>query len=759
MRPTRAAVAAFFVLAFVSALAPQAAAVNTFTISCGVGVGATISSPGTWRLAKAVSNCNDSLVAIEIDSSDVTVDLAHYVVGGHFPIVSGTHGIATAPSIANVRVINGTLNNWATGIDFSNVDGGTLTNLVVQVADTGVLPGRGAHISSSVIDTIAARAIDDTGGGSATIEHNVITEAGDDAVTVVGSDTIIDNTIGGNTGNGITSTGAATTISGNRILGNTGRAIIAENADTVSRNVVVGNGLGISVGSSNLVTRNTVVANGSGISGSPAGLPPNTFTKNTIRGNHSSGLLIGQNDIATSNKSTANYGDGIQVAPNSTVFSGTVTKNIASGNFGDGIEIQTSADANALISHNTADGNGFSGIADPSGSPPKQALSNEAHGNVSATQCDMNLCTSKTVSHPFTIDCTQATGAKILHSGTFRLAKAVRNCASSTTMIEVDAPNVTLDLGQTLMDGAGTTCGAGISTTNPNVKIIGGVIHDCAIGLDIEQPRAIITGTSASNGTGNGIQFGVAKPDKAKLSSVLFDGFQINGIVGSHMTVRRSFATFNGITGIGGGFVHLSDSAMVANTHQGANMTFSTITHNLIAANLSNGLDNGDSSTVSGNTVVGNSLNGVTGSGHNHLTKNLSDGNGGIGIHELDSNVISKNVARGNGSVGILVGDKNKVRSNLAEGSGLSGIEADPADGTVNGTTITRNTADGNGSDGIKLLDPSDAPPTVHVTHNVADGNGLQGINTAVGAQPSGAHTNEASGNAGAPPECDANLC
>ncbi len=753
MRVTRAAIGIFMLLAAVALTAPTANAAVFINIACGSPIGATIPASGSYVLGDAASNCG-SLIAIEINASNVTLDLNHNVIDGTDQAAS--EGIAVVTGQANVRVENGTVRDFITGID-SGATNFVASNVVVRSNTTGISLAHPGTVTSSVVTGNSGRGIQAL-GGSSTFSHNVVVDNGQDGILGNSGDRILGNTIVHNAASGgdAIDEGTGNLISGNTIIGNQGPGILATNANTISSNRLTANGGGILIGSSNAVVGNSVrETNAVGIHTSVNQFSGNTFSKNSVRNNNGNGIDIGDNDVVSRNTVIGNLGEGISSTPTGSVFSGALTRNTIGGNLNNGVNIVDAVAPATAITKNVVDGNGQQGIRIPVGPPPNQQKANEAHGNGASTQCDQNLCTSKRVRHAFTIDCTQTTGKTITKPGRYTLSKAVRNCTTSTTLIQVSARHVTLDLGTMLLDGTSVTCQAGLNVTSPHVKILGGVEHDCTVGLNLEGSRGTVKGTSFSTGI-NGIQTNVSQPSKARISSVTVDHCTVNGIVATGASVTRSVMAFNA-TGAQGGTFRFTDNTVALSTFNGIFLTFGNkIVGNLIAGNNSAGIAILDRNTVSSNAVLGNGGRGIDGGTRNSISRDVVEGNGSNGIFGRDSNVLSRNVVIANGATGIAVGDMNAIARNTSSSNGGGGINANASDDSLNGTTISRNVTDGNNDNGISLPDP--ALTTVSVTKNRSDGNGGQGINVAAGTPPSGAHTNEASGDAGTPP-CDANLC
>ncbi|MFB6227004.1 MAG: NosD domain-containing protein, partial [Halobacteriales archaeon] len=101
--------------------------------------GTTIDQPGYYVLNESFTN---SSAGIEINSSDVILDgQGHTLVGTDSTTSRGVHAQGTGSDpLSNVTVKNLTLDNWSTGLVFTEVDGGHTHNIVASNnSDTGIL--------------------------------------------------------------------------------------------------------------------------------------------------------------------------------------------------------------------------------------------------------------------------------------------------------------------------------------------------------------------------------------------------------------------------------------------------------------------------------------------------------------------------------------------------------------------------------------------------------------------------------------------
>lgn len=213
-----------------------------------------LSQPGSYFLTRNIDMSTPGN-AIEISSNDVSLDLNGFRVDGHG---SGTEGIAVTSTINNLRVDNGIVRGWSTGISatFSNTafaQGGDFEDLQISGNSHGGIRAD----SGSVIRHVTVEANTDWGiylsdAGNAyyggLIEDSVVTRNGigvevnannvtlrrcvidssiNGGVTVAGAfDVVTDNTIQGtNFGAGVTLTGSSNTVARNIFANVAGGAV------------------------------------------------------------------------------------------------------------------------------------------------------------------------------------------------------------------------------------------------------------------------------------------------------------------------------------------------------------------------------------------------------------------------------------------------------------------------------------------------------------------------------------------------------
>jgi len=171
--------------------------VDTELSSCTV-----IDDPGEYVLTEDVT-ATDTGPCLDVRASDVVLD------GQGFAVQSGANGadstgVALATDLANVTVVNVTVSGFGTGVDFADVEGGEVRNLTASDVGTGVSFGR---VSTLLVtdSTIRGREGNDStgiagGGSNATIQRNVLRNAGI-SLGLAGDFEVVDNDVsGGDTG-------------------------------------------------------------------------------------------------------------------------------------------------------------------------------------------------------------------------------------------------------------------------------------------------------------------------------------------------------------------------------------------------------------------------------------------------------------------------------------------------------------------------------------------------------------------------------
>jgi len=235
---------------------------------------AVVSTPGTWCLKQDLSTALTSTVAIQIDSSDVTIDCNNYKVGG-LAAGEGTfsYGISATNNARNITIRHCNIRGFYIGIVLSSGD-----------------PSIGGHlIEDNRLDGNIAYGIEVFANGSI-VRRNLVNDTGfitldggGEAIYVVGSTDVLDNTVAGVTATGSYSARGievqqdSGSIAGNRIRGVVGGSqqvgIVAAFTShaTIRDNNLIGNGVGSGgvycSDANGIVKDNVINAMGSAISG------------------------------------------------------------------------------------------------------------------------------------------------------------------------------------------------------------------------------------------------------------------------------------------------------------------------------------------------------------------------------------------------------------------------------------------------------------------------------------------------------------
>ena len=348
------------------------------------------------------------------------------------------------------------------------------------------------------------------------------------------------------------------------------------------------------------------------------------------------------------------------------------------------------------------------------------------------------------------IDCNN----DITESGSYLVRNSVGGCASAD-IISIEAHNVTLDLGENVIDGdGGAVCQYAIYVEPNllNVKIMNGTVRDCLYGIYMDDGATdgIVRDVIASNND----EAGIRADDGNRFVNNEASGNDGRGFsLDDDNVVLRNTAAGNDSTGMLVG----TDSLVEGNTADGGLTGIAAGARTDVVRNIVRGTTNGaiivggNEIEVRNNSVTGNTLVGIQVTNGNDvlIAENTLRGNhSGISV---GSNVtIVDNVIRGNGQNGITAQSDNIIKRNIISGNGDNGAFIVTA-----GNTVVGNTANGNGEDGLRIVDGTNSL----VKNNTVNDNGGYGIE-ADGVVPAGDGTNHARDNALAPPECiPASLC
>jgi hypothetical protein len=289
-----------------------------------------ITQPGSYYLTGNIIGVAGKH-GIEIATSGVTIDLNGFDLTG-IPAMGLFDGVsATANSLTNIAVVNGSVRNWGDeGVDLA-------TNGAINCRVEGVLASgnAGNGINAGLASTVSnCSAFQNTGNG---ISTNI-------------SSTVSNCTAYQNTGNGI-STGNGSTVSTCTAYQNTGNGISVDNGSTVEGCIVRLNTLdGIVCPSQCVIRGNTCSSNGN--SGDGAGI-------------HATG---GDNRIEGNTCTSADRGIDVDF------FGSIIIKNTCSGNISNwAIAIGNSVGPIVVAGTNAAAINGNGAVASTLGSTDPHA--------------------------------------------------------------------------------------------------------------------------------------------------------------------------------------------------------------------------------------------------------------------------------------------------------------------------------------------------------------------------------------------------
>jgi parallel beta-helix repeat protein len=305
-------------LVFLALAAPAAAhAGGRDSVACG----ATITSD--TKLRADLTNCPGDGVVIGADS--ITLDLGRRTIDGTG--AEGSQGIRLNGR-RGVKIVNGTVQEFAVGIGLDDADRNRLQGLTVRAnAGRGVnaLNGSDQNDFKAVHSTGNATGIAFTASTGSVVRHSSISDNQVTGVLLFGAsrNRIEGNRVAGNAGNGVVVVEGSNE---NRVVGNAvagGEAGLV--VDTAERNLlalnrVTGSGDGVYLAGN----ANTVAANLIDRSGGPC---------ETCSG-YGIGVVSGEGNVLKANLVTRSAADGINVAAPAT----TIAFNAAARNGDYGIE-------------------------------------------------------------------------------------------------------------------------------------------------------------------------------------------------------------------------------------------------------------------------------------------------------------------------------------------------------------------------------------------------------------------------------------
>jgi hypothetical protein len=240
----------------------------------------------------------------------------------------------------------------------------------------------------------------------------------------------------------------------------------------------------------------------------------------------------------------------------------------------------------------------------------------------------------------------------IVASGSFRLTSDL-SVDVPTTLIDIAASDVTVDLNGFHIRGTGGGGGDGVSSIASNVTVRDGSVGPVgAVGVNLTGSRARVEGVRVSGAFSGGIATG------------------FNSLVTGCSVSQSSF---------GPGIETDSGSRVIANVATG---------------NDANGISVSDSTLVEGNTVTGNAGRGIHAGARSIVKGNVSASSGSTGIRVSSSSLVKDNVVSDGATSGIFALGFGTIVGNTVTNNGGHGINV-AADTLIRDNTVTRNTLTG----------------------------------------------------------------
>lgn len=362
------------------------------------------------RLANSLVDCpGDGLV---VDSPNVLIDLNDHRIDG--TSAEGSIGVVTAGPIGRIKVMNGVISDFESGITLSGGERYKLKNLVVTDNSLGArLDGVGAAILRSWFGNNGTAL--EVNSDHARIESNMIIDNADGGIDLPGVKPFVSrNTIANNGDVGISIGGAGAEIVHNTVLhhdldalkldsGSLGATVEGNEFAYVPRAIrlnessdneitdnfcyEVDTGISLTDSDGNTLSGNRVV--GASESGIALAGTDNRLVSNDVSGGEATGIFVaGDENVLKRNRTHGNADNGIDVAGSFNIL----ISNKAEMNGVNGIVSATSA---IVLENNKANRNGLLGgppgddaglgISVPSGS---QSSGNKAVGNDDPAECE-----------------------------------------------------------------------------------------------------------------------------------------------------------------------------------------------------------------------------------------------------------------------------------------------------------------------------------------------------------------------------------
>jgi parallel beta-helix repeat protein len=548
------------------------------------------------------------------------------------------------------------------------------------------------------------------------------------------------------------------TVMGLEITGFTTAGIhgTAVNNTNICYNTIVGNGVGIILGSTGDLTA--------------------TLTGNNVSNNGGGGIYIESagnlTATLTDNTANSNGGDGIHLAAGGDLTA-ALTDNTASNNndgptiSGDGIYIASGADLTATLTGNTADNNSINGIRFLSGNDLTITLNNNTADNnakyniaIEATNNILNATLNNNDASNFGADLYgSSAGIGLVSDHGNTNATLTNNTANGNGEAGIGLESGS-NLNATLTNntangngeaGIGLESGSNLNATLTNNTANGNGEAGIVL-ISVGSITATLTGNTTNNNADNNNAegFGIAlvaetgditatlthntASDNGASSSASILGVSVGNM---NVTLINNIANNNSEPGIlfesmGNLAATLTDNTANNDVNFGiVLMSMSgdlaaTLTHNSASNNVGEGIGLGSSGNMFASLTNNTASSNTEGPG-------IDLESGGNMIATLTNNTANNNTGDSNGIMlgasGLISGNLTaNLTNNTANGNGKDGISLFINSGTISNSSISYNIANGNANDGIDLSNNHGIISGLTILGNVSNNNTNDGI-------------------------------
>ena len=306
-------------------------------------------------------------------------------------------------------------------------------------------------------------------------------------------------------------------------------------------------------------------------------------------------------------------------------------------------------------------------------------------------------------------------------------------------VIQITAPDVTIDLNGFTIDGAGGTT-QGIVVLNAGVVIRNGHVRDCVDeGVFSASDGTVLEGVTV-RGCGRGINAGAgASLSRCIVQDVQSDGIRVDGsgVVADCTVIRAALISGWGITARDGSVV---TGCTVRDSANGIQALRSTVVDGCAANScLATGFQAESGSSVRDCVAQGNSTGIVV--IESTVVDSVSSLNTQRGFEATIDSVVHQCQAIQNEGTGIWVGDRCTITDNTCTLNGLggfgAGIETGGAVSRLTGNTVAQSFADNFlilGAQNTVFANVSSSPGPGGAQYTVVGSHDIAGITTAAGA-------------------------